>query len=65
MNEDNTKNKLKMQDIINEIDNLRKYNSELFNSVKGDKLENYLRALDKSIIKAQNMAEIIYTKDLK
>ena len=65
MNEDNTKNKLKMQDIINEIDNLRKYNSELFNSVKGDKLENYLRALDKSIIKAQNIAEIIYTKDLK
>ena len=54
-----------MQDIINELDNLKKYNSDLFNSVKGETLENYLNALDKSIIKAQNTAETIYNKNFK
>ena len=65
MNDNEAKNKLKMQDIINELDNLKKYNSDLFNSVKGETLENYLNALDKSIIKAQNTAETIYNKNFK
>ena len=65
MTNEEAKSKLKMQDIFNELINLKKYNSDLYNNVRGEKLENYLNELDKSILKAQNKAEDIYTKNFK
>ena len=65
MTNEEAKSKLKMQDIFNELINLKKYNSDLHNNVRGEKLENYLNELDKSILKAQNKAEDIYTKNFK
>lgn len=63
MNDKDVKNKLKMADIISELNSIKKYNSELFNNVRGEKLENYLNELDKSITKAQNQAETLYIKN--
>lgn len=62
MNDKDAKNKLKMADIIDELNNIKKYNNELFSNVHGEKLENYLNELDKSIVKAENQAETLYTK---
>ena len=65
MNDTDNKNKLKMQDTINELINIKKYNNDLFSNVKGDKLENYLNELNKSVVKAQDMAETIYAKNFE
>lgn len=65
MNDEDNKNKIKMQDVINELANIKKYNNDLFNNVSGEKLENYLNELNKNIIKAQDTAETIYTKNFK
>ena len=65
MNDNKSKNKLKMQDIINEINNLKKYNSDLFNNINGDTLESYVNELNKNIIKAETKAETIYTENFK
>ena len=65
MDNDITKNKLKMQDIINEITLLKKYNNDLLSNSKGEKIEGYLNKLNKDITKAQDKVEIIYTKNFK
>lgn len=65
MNDNDAKNKLKMQDIINELINIKKYNNSLSSNVKGETLENYVNELDKSIIKAQDTADTIYTEKYK
>ena len=65
MNEEMSKNKLKMNDIVNEITNIKKYNNDLANNLKGDKLEEYLDKLNKDIIKAQDKIENIYTINFK
>ena len=49
MNKIESKDKLKLQDILNEIDSLKSYNRELLVNTKGDKLENYIGTLDRSI----------------
>ena len=62
MNEDIGKIKLKMQDIINEVTNLKRYNNELGNNIKGEKLENYIDKLNKEIMIAEDNVETIYSK---
>ena len=63
MNDEIGKNKLKLQDIMIEIDNLKKYASDLANNSQGEKLENYIDKLEKDIEKAQDKLEIIYTNN--
>ena len=65
MTDNDAKNKLKMQDIINELANLKKYNNDLFSNVSSEKLESYLNELNAKIVTAQNKAEDIYTKNFK
>lgn len=65
MTDNDAKNKLKMQDIINELANLKKYNNDLFSNVSSEKLESYLNELNTKIVTAQNKAEDIYTKNFK
>ena len=65
MNDEKIENKVKMQYIISELTNLKKYNSELFNNTNGEVLENYLNELNRNISKAQNEAENLYTKNFK
>lgn len=49
MNEENLKDKMKYEEIINEIANLKKYSRELANNTRGEKLENYIDILSKNI----------------
>ena len=63
MDEKENKNKQKIQNILNEIDLLKKYSKDLANASQGDKLENYINKLDKDIIKAQNKLEEMYTEN--
>ena len=42
---DKAKDKEKLQEILNEINNIKRYNNELANNTRGDKLENYIGAL--------------------
>ena len=65
MDDQTLKNKQKMQDIINEINNLKKYTYELANNTSGDKLEEYCSKITKDIIKTQYKAEELYTKKFK
>ena len=54
------KTKLRMQDIMNEIANLKKYNSDLRANCNGEKLEEYLDKLNNNIVQAQIKVENIY-----
>ena len=64
MNDEINKNKLKLEEVIKEIDNLKKYVNNLANNSKGAKLEEFIDKLDKDVIKVQNKAETLYT-DIK
>ena len=65
MNNDVSKRKLEIQDIMNEIANIKRYNNELHNNCRGDKLEDYLNKLNNNITQAQIKLETIYTKASK
>ncbi len=65
MNDNVDKSKLRMHDIMEEIANLKKYNSELMANCSGDKLEEYLNQLNSNIVKAQIKAEEIYIETQK
>lgn len=56
----NDKDKEKMQEILLEIDNLKKYSNELANNTRGEKLESYILSLSKNITELNNKTEKIY-----
>ena len=57
---DKAKDKEKIQEILNEISNLKRYNNELANNTRGEKLENYIGALARNINYLNNKVEDIY-----
>ena len=61
--EDRVKDKAKIQEILVEIDNLKKYSSDLSNNTRGDKLENLINNLNKNITLFNNKTEEIYDKN--
>jgi len=63
--DDLIKDKQKIEEILNEINNLKKYCNELANNTKGQKLENYINNLNKTIQLLNNKVEIIYQNNLK
>ena len=52
--------KVKTQIILDEIDNLDKYNKLMSINVRGDKLESYMDTINKNIKKLKNETEIFY-----
>ena len=62
MDDQSLKNKQKIQNVINEINNLKKYTNELANNISGEKLEEYCNKITKDIVKAQDKVEELYTK---
>ena len=60
MDESINKDKVKIEEILNEIENLKKYNNELASSVRGEKLESYVDSLSKNIKLFQNKIEETY-----
>ena len=57
------KDKVKIQEILNEIDNLKKYSSELANNTRGEKLENLINNLSKNINLLNEETEKIYEEN--
>ena len=51
MDKMDSKDKLKLQDMLEEVESLKTYNRELLDNTKGEKLENYIGALDRSVDK--------------
>ena len=64
MNDEINKNKIKIEEIMKEIDDIKKYVNTLANNSKGDKLEGFIDKLDKDVIKTQNKLETMYV-DIK
>ena len=58
--EDKIKDKAKMQEILMEISNLKKYANELADNTRGDKLERYINALSKNINLLNEQVETTY-----
>ena len=58
--EDKVQDKAKIQEILNEISNLKRYSSELANNTRGEKLENYINSLSKNINTLNDKVELIY-----
>ena len=54
------KDKAKLNEILNEIENLKKYNNDLASNTKGEKLENYIDSLSKDINSLKIKVEKIY-----
>jgi len=65
MNNGLVQDKVKLQEILDEISNLKRYCNDLVNNTRGEKLENYIDNLNKSIISLENAIEIIYEKEYK
>ena len=61
MDETKINDKIKMQEIINEITNLKIYCGELANNTRGEALDNYINNLEKNINLFGDEAEKIYT----
>ena len=60
MNDTRINDKMKVQEILNEISNLKKYNNELSNSIRGEKLENLINNLNKNLNMLNEKTEKIY-----
>ena len=52
--------KLKIHDIMDEIEDLKKYNNELLSNTNGEKLESYIYTLGKSINNLEEEIETLY-----
>ena len=63
--EESSKNKLKIQDMIKELDNIKAYAKELSNNTNSETIENYIYKIEKDIIKVENKLETIYIKNHK
>ncbi len=61
--EDKVKDKAKIQEILDEIDNLKKYSNDLANNTRGEKLENLVNNLNKNINLLNNKTEEIYNNN--
>lgn len=61
--EDKVKDKAKIQEILDEINNLKKYSNDLANNTRGDKLENLINNLNKNINLLNNKTEEIYNNN--
>lgn len=61
--EDKVKDKAKIQEILDEIDNLKKYSNDLANNTRGEKLENLVNNLNKNISLLNNKTEEIYNNN--
>jgi hypothetical protein len=57
---DKAKDKEKLLEILNEINNIKRYNNELANNTRGDKLENYIVALARNINILETKTEEVY-----
>ena len=57
MNNQDINDKLKLESILNEINNLKKYNKQLNENTKGEKLENYINVLNKSLLSLEDKIE--------
>jgi len=64
MERDN-KDKLMLDDILNELDNLKKYSNELASNTRGDKLESYINSMKKNIFFLENNVEKVYDENFK
>lgn len=53
-------NKIIIEDILNEIDNIKKYNKEIANNVSGDTIESYVNKIEKDINELQTKIEDSY-----
>lgn len=60
MDDNKAKEKIKTQDILIEIDNLKKYIGGLASNVNSDQLESYINVIDKDITKLQDETEIFF-----
>lgn len=63
MNDTRINDKMKVQEILNEISNLKKYSNELANNTSGDKLENLINNLTKNINVLNDETEKIYDEN--
>ena len=63
--EDKAKDKMKLQEIMDELSNLKKYSSDLSNNTRGDALENYINTLSKNINLLDEEVENIYEENFK
>lgn len=61
--ENNGKNKLKTEDILIEIDNLKKYTNNVSSNIRSDKLESFVNLMNKSITKLQTETENYYNEN--
>ena len=53
-------NKVIIEDILNEIENIKKYNKEIANNVSGDTIESYVNKIEKDINELQTKIEDSY-----
>ena len=60
--ENNTKEKIKTEDILTEIDNLKKYTNQLSSNVRSEKLESFINIMDQNINNLQNETENFYNE---
>lgn len=65
MSESMNKDKIKIEEILNEVENLKKYNNQLASSVRGEKLESYVDSLNKNIKLFQDKLEETYEDNYK
>lgn len=63
MNDTRINDKMKVQEILNEISNLKKYSNELANNISGVKLENLINNLTKNINVLNDETEKIYDQN--
>lgn len=62
---DKAKDKEKIQVILDEIANLKRFNNELANNTRGDKLENYINSLSRNINILNDKVEMVYQDNFK
>ncbi len=60
MDDKKLKDKLILDDILNEIDNLKRYNNELASNTRGEKLESYISNIQKNINTLETNVEKVY-----
>ena len=65
MNDERNLDIVKLKEMMNEIVNLKRYSSNLANNTKGERLENYIDNLNKSINALENKIELIYDEKSK
>ena len=65
MDEELIKDKTKMDEILNELVNLKNYSNELASNTRGEKLENYIDKLSKDINSLKIQVETIYEENFE